>query len=98
MANIANFKMERGIEASSHKFGKMMADIKKLDFADNLDFVVTLQFIERLEKNGKISNDEKLRLKDEIETKEEKSKVVDPAERVQKELKRMKIVNNRESM
>ena len=57
-----------------------------------------LQFIERLEKNGKINSDEKMRLKDEIETNERKPKVTDPAERIQKELKRMKIVNNREDL
>ena len=37
-------------------------------------------------------------LKDEIEKKEGKPKVADPVEKVQKELKRMKIVNNRESL
>ena len=57
-----------------------------------------LQFMERMEKSGKISSDENMRLKDEIETKEGKPKVEDPAERVQKELKRMKIVNNRENL
>ena len=39
-----------------------------------------------------------MRLKDEIETKEGKPKVIDSAERVQKELKRMKVVNNRENI
>ena len=39
-----------------------------------------------------------MRLKDEIETKEGKPKYADSAERVQKELKRMKIVNNRENI
>ena len=50
---------------------------------------MTLQFIDRLEKNEKISSDERIRWKDEIETKEGKPKVVDSAERVQKELKRI---------
>ena len=75
-----------------------MAEVKKLDLANNLNFAMMLQFMERLEKSGKISSDEKMRLKDEIETKEGKPKVADPAERVQKELKRMNIVNNRESL
>ena len=39
-----------------------------------------------------------MRLKDEIETKEGKPKYADSADRVQKELKRMKIVNNRENI
>ena len=75
-----------------------MAEVKKLDLANNLNFTMTLQFMERLEKSGKISSNEKMRLKDEIEMKEGKPKVENPAERVQKELKRMKIVNNRESL
>ena len=51
-----------------------------------------------MEKSGKISNDERMRLKDEIETKDGKPKVTDSTEIVQKELKRMKIVNNRENL
>ena len=39
-----------------------------------------------------------MRLKDKIETKEGKPKVADSAEIVQKELSRMKIVNNRENI
>ena len=54
--------------------------------------------MDRLEKNGKISCNERMRLKDEIETKEGKPKFADSAKRVQKELKRMKIVNNRENI
>ena len=54
--------------------------------------------MDRLEKNGNLSSEERMRLKDEIETKEGKPKYADSAERVQKELKRMKIVNNRENI
>ena len=39
-----------------------------------------------------------MRLKDEIETKEGEPRCADSAKRVQKELKRMKIVNNRENI
>merc|ERR1712089_90541 len=60
----------------------------------NLEYALTLQFIDRLEKEGKISSDERMRLKDEIETKEGKSKVINSAERVQKELRRMKVRDN----
>ena len=38
----------------------------------------------------------RMRLKDEIETKEEKPRVMDSSERVQRELRRMKVVNNRD--
>ena len=76
----------------------MMAEVRKLDLAANLNFATMLQFMERLEKNGKISIDERMRLKDEIETKEGRPKVADSAVIVQRELKRMKIVNNRENI
>ena len=98
MADMANFKTEGGIESTTDKFSKMMAEVKKLDLAANLNFAMTLQFMERLEKSGKIRSDERMRWKDEIETKEGKPKVADSAEIVQKELKRMKIVNNRENI
>ena len=98
MAEMVNFKTEGGIENTTDKFGKMMVEVKKLDLAANLNFAMMLQFMERLEKNGKISSDERMRLKDEIETKEGKPKVADSAEIVQRELKRMKIVNNRENI
>ena len=76
----------------------MIAEAKKIDLAANLDYAMMLQFIDRLEKNGMISGDERMRLKDEIETKKGKPKVIDSAERVQKELKRMKVVNNRDNV
>ena len=98
MAEIVNFKTDGGIESTTDRFGKMMAEVRKLDLAANLNFAMMLQFMDRLEKNGKLSSDERMRLKDEIETKEGKPKYADSAERVQKELKRMKIVNNRENI
>ena len=77
MAEIVNFKTEGGIENITDRFGKMMAEVRKLDLAANLNFAMTLQFMDRLEKNGKISSDERMRLKDEIETKEGKPKFAD---------------------
>ena len=59
---------------------------------------MTIQFIDRLEKNGKINSDERMRLKDEIETKEGKPRVKDSSQRVQRELRRMKVVNNRDNV
>merc|ERR1712002_64803 len=95
MEEIVNFKTEGGIENTADRFGKMMAEVKKMDLAANLNFALTLQFRERLEKNGKLSSDEKMRLKDEIETKEGKPKYIHSDERVQKELRRMKILSSK---
>ena len=77
MSDIVNFKTEGGIENTVDRFGKMMAEVRKLDLAANLNFAMTLQFMDRLEKNGKLSSDEKMRLKDEIETKEGRPKYAD---------------------
>ena len=51
MAEMVNLKTEGGIENTTDRFGKMMAEVKKLDLAANLNFAMTLQFMERLEKN-----------------------------------------------
>ncbi len=83
MAEIVNFKTDGGIENTTDRFGKMMAEVGKLDLAANLNFSMTLQFMDRLEKNGKLSSDERMGLKDEIETKEGKPKYADSAERGQ---------------
>ena len=74
MTEIVKFKTEGGIENTTDRFGKMMAEVKKLDLAAVLNYAMTLQFMERLEKNGKISSDERMRLKDKIETEDGKPK------------------------
>ena len=51
-----------------------MNEVKMLDLAHNLNYALKLQFINRIKKRGKINSDEKYRLKDEIDSKEEKSK------------------------
>merc|ERR1711881_5761 len=98
MKEIVNFKVEGEIESITDRFERMMTETKKVDLAAKLDFALTLQFIDRLEKEGKISSVERMRLLDEIETKEGKSKVRNSAEIVQKEVRRMKVINNREKV
>ena len=53
MADIVNFKTEGGIENTTDRFGKMMAEVKKLDLATNLNFAMMLQFMERSMKTKK---------------------------------------------
>ena len=50
------------------------------------------------QKQNKFCYEQRIRLKDKIETEDGKPKDGDSAEIVQKELKRMKIVNNRENI
>ena len=47
MAEMVNFKTEGGIENTTDKFGKMMAEVKKIDLATNLNFAMTFQLMER---------------------------------------------------
>merc|ERR1711867_33816 len=98
MKEIVNFKVEGGIESITDRFERMMTETNKVDLATNLDFALTLQFVDRLEKEGNISSDERMRLLDEIETKEGKSGVTNSAEIVEKELRRMKVINNIEKV
>ena len=42
MAEIVNFKADGGIEKITDKFGRMMAEVKKIDLAANLDYAMTL--------------------------------------------------------
>merc|ERR1712120_33444 len=98
MKQIVDFKVDGEIESIKDRFERMMTEANKVDLAANLEYALTLQFMDRLEKEGKISSDERMRLKDEIETKEGKSKVRNSAERVQKELRKMKLINNREKV
>ena len=101
MKEIVNFKTDGGIERINDKFGRLIAEAKKIDLGSNLDYAMTLQFVDRLEKDGKIGNDEKMRLIDEIETKEGKPKapnIKDSSEKVQKELRQMKVINNRDKV
>ena len=52
-----------------------------------ITYALKLQFIDRIERGGKMNSDEKHRIKDKIETKEEKSMVGDAAEKKRKKLK-----------
>ena len=75
-----------------------MNKVKRLDLAQNLNYALKLQFINRIKKRGKINSDEKLRLKDEIDSKEGKSKGGYVADDIKKELKRLKVVKNRDNV
>ena len=61
-------------------------------------YALTIEFVERMEWNGKINNKEKHRFKDQIATKEEGPKARDIVENMRKELKRLKIVDNRKDI
>ena len=61
-----------------------------------MKYALSLQFADRLEDGGKINSNEKLRLKDILEDVEGNPKDGDTMEAMKKELKRLKIAENRE--
>ena len=74
----------------------MVTDTETLRLAERLRYALSSQFIDRLEEGGKINSNEKLRLKDILEDVEGNPKDGDTMEAMKKELKRLKIAENRE--
>ena len=71
-------------------------DIRSLRLMERLEYAISAQFMERLEEGGKVNSSEKIRLKDILETREGKPRDGDTMEEMKKELKRLKVVENRE--
>ena len=78
------------------RFGDMIVEMKKINLAENLDYAMGLQFLERLEKSSKVNAVEKKILRDILEDADGNPKEGDTLELMKKELKRMKVVENRE--
>merc|ERR1712030_187114 len=74
----------------------MLIEIENVNLAARIQYAMSAQFVDRLEENGKLNATEKLRLKDILEDKDGKPKGGDTTEQMKKELKRLKIVDNRE--
>ena len=70
--------------------------MKKIRLAENLDYAMGLQFLERLEKSGKVNAVEKKILRDILEDVDGNPKEGDTLEMMKKELKKMKVAENRE--
>ena len=78
------------------RFGDMIVEMKKINLANNLDYAMGLQFLERLQKSGKVNAVEKKMLRDILEDEDGKPKEGDTLELMKKELKRMKVAENRD--
>ena len=70
--------------------------MKKIKLAENLDFAMGLQFLERLEKSGKVNAVEKKILRDVLEDVDGNPKEGETIELMKKELRKMKVAENRE--
>merc|ERR1712237_61579 len=75
----------------------MMVEVQNLNLMTaRLRYALSSQFVDRLEAGGKINSTERMRLKDLLEDTDGKPKPGETTEDMKRELKRLKIVENRE--
>ena len=98
MKKIVEFRTDENVEELMDKFGKIMTEVEKLNLVQNLNYTLTLLFVDRLDRDEQINKDDKYQLKDEIETKEGKLKVGNIAENMRRELRRLRVLDNREDV
>ena len=96
MRKISGFKMDGTVDKLIDEFEEMIMDVRSLRLVDRLGYALSAQFVERLEEGGKVNLSKKIRLKDILETREGKPKEGETMEEMKKELKRLKVVENRE--
>ena len=91
-----SFKSEEKIDMMIDKFEEMATEIEMIKLVENLRYAISLQFLERLENCGKINAVERMRLKGVTEDVNGNPKVGDTLEMMKKELRKMKVVGNRD--
>ena len=96
MKKISGFKTNDKVDTLIDNFDEMLIEVKNLDLAGRLEYALSAQFVDRLEESGKINSTEKLRLKDILEDADGNPKAGNTTENMKKELKRLKIAENRE--
>ena len=96
MKKICGFRTDGKVDALIDRFEEMVTETETLKLAERLRYVLSSQFISRLEEGGKINSNEKLRLQDILEDTEGNPKDGDTMEAMKKELKRLKVAENRE--
>ena len=98
MKNISGFKTDEKVEVLMDRFEDMVTEVDRIELATNLKYALSLQFVDRLEKSGKINTGEKLRLKDVIEDENGEPRAGDVTEKLKKELRKIKVIDNREEV
>merc|ERR1712090_113283 len=97
MKKICTFKMSGNVDSLIDNFEEMILEMSSLDMSTpRMEYAVTAQFVDRLEESGKINATEKLRLKDILEEPDGKPKRGDTTELMKRELKRLRVAENRE--
>ena len=79
------------------KFEDLVTEVDKVKLVENFKYAMSLLFVDRLEKNGEINSGEKLRIKDVMEDGDGNPRQ-DVTERMKHELRKIKIVDNREEV
>ena len=96
MKKISGFRTDGKVDLLIDNFEEMMMEVKNLRLVERLEYALSAQFVERLEEGGKINSNKKLRLKDILETRDGNPKEGETMEEMKKELKRLKVIKNRE--
>merc|ERR1711905_72615 len=97
MKTICGFRTDEKVDVLIDKFDEMMLEVQTLNMMTaRLRYALSSQFVDILEAGGKINSTEKLRLKDLLEDADGKPKPGEIVEDMKRELKRLKIVENRE--
>ena len=90
------FKAEESVDKMIDRFEDMVLEVKKVRLEERLEYALGLQFLERVEKSGKINQLERKLLRDILEDKDGNPREGEILEQMKKELKRMKVAENRE--
>ena len=96
MKKVSGFCVEDKVDVLIDRFEEMVTEMENLKLAKRIKHALSLQFIERLEDGGKINSGERIRLKDLLEDVDGNPKAGDTMEDMKKELKRLKVTENRE--
>merc|ERR1712148_127139 len=97
MKKICIFKMSGSVDSLIDDFEEMLLEMSSLDMTTpRMEYAVSAQFVERLAESGKINSTEKLRLKDILEESDGRPRRGDTTELMKRELKRLKVAENRE--
>ena len=96
MKRISGFRTDKKVDVLIDNFEEMVMEAETLRLARRLKYALSSQFVDRLEESGKINSNEKLRLKDILEDTEGNPKEGETMGAMKKELKRLKVAENRE--
>merc|ERR1712105_60797 len=97
MKKICTFKMSGNVDSLIDNFEEMLLEMSSLDMSTpRMEYAVSAQFVDRLAESGKINATEKLWLKDILEESDGKPKRGDTTDLMKRELKRLKVAENRE--